>query len=93
MNQTPPTTPQRHFDETRMLAYHLWQRDNCPPGQDLKYWLQAEEQLFGKRPAQSKPVAAAGNRKLIAAKRDATPAGNGSAKRQPGNAKKAAKAR
>ena len=53
MNQPLPHRTEHHAEETSLLAYHLWQQAHCPPGEDLKFWLQAEEQLFGKRAKQS----------------------------------------
>ncbi|MDP1589680.1 MAG: DUF2934 domain-containing protein [Prosthecobacter sp.] len=78
-----------------MLAYHLWQQAHCPPGEDLKFWLQAEEQLFGKRGQQPAANAKlAGTAQAVAKRATAsTPAGNGSSKSQPWNAKKPARAR
>ncbi|MCF7787173.1 MAG: DUF2934 domain-containing protein [Prosthecobacter sp.] len=49
----PPHRPEHRYEEISMLAYHLWQKAQCPPGEDLKFWLQAEQQLFGKRAPQS----------------------------------------
>lgn len=53
MNSIPPHRAEHRYEETSLLAYHLWQQAHCPPGEDLKFWLQAEEQLFGKREPQS----------------------------------------
>lgn len=53
MNSIPPHHPEHRYEEISLLAYHLWQQAHCPPGEDLKFWLQAEEQLFGKRAPQS----------------------------------------
>lgn len=53
MNSMPPHRPEHRYEEISMLAYHLWQKAQCPPGEDLKFWLQAEQQLFGKRAPQS----------------------------------------
>jgi hypothetical protein len=48
MKPMPPHRVENRFEETSMLAYHLWQQAGSPSGEDLKFWLQAEEQLFGK---------------------------------------------
>ena len=32
-------------DDIAHLAYLNWQRDGCPPGRALDYWLEAESQL------------------------------------------------
>jgi hypothetical protein len=37
-------------DDIQVMAYEMWQRDGCPQGCDLSYWLNAEELL--KRPVQ-----------------------------------------
>ncbi len=34
-----------HVAETRRLAYQFWQQSGCPSGQDLAFWLKAEEEL------------------------------------------------
>jgi hypothetical protein len=46
------TAPQQapSQEDIRLLAYKMWQRDGCPQGSDLSYWLNAEQQL--KRPVQ-----------------------------------------
>ena len=76
------------MEETSLLAYYLWEQAHCPPGEDLKFWLQAEEQLFGKR----SPQAAAKAKTTDAARRVPAPAGNGAARSQPKPARpKAAK--
>lgn len=48
MNSTPHPRPERRYEEISLLAYHLWQKAECPPGEDVNFWLQAEQQLFGK---------------------------------------------
>lgn len=53
MNSMPPHRPEHRYEEISLLAYHLWQKAKCPPGEDLKFWLQAEQQLFGKCAPQS----------------------------------------
>jgi len=53
MNSMPNHRIENREEETNLLAYHLWQQAHCPPGEDLKFWLQAEEQLFGKKARQS----------------------------------------
>jgi hypothetical protein len=72
----PPHRAEHLFEETNLLAYHLWQQANRPPGLDLKFWLQAEEQLFGKcNNGRSKPAVAARSVNPSAAKPAAKPAG------------------
>lgn len=34
-----------NHEETAHLAYLNWQKDGCPAGRDLAYWLEAEQQL------------------------------------------------
>ncbi|WP_395748491.1 DUF2934 domain-containing protein [Prosthecobacter sp.] len=53
MNSIPTHRTEHRYEEISLLAYHLWQKAQCPPGEDLKFWLQAEQQLFGKREPQS----------------------------------------
>ena len=78
MNSLPKHRTEDQFEETSLLAYHLWEKADCPPGEDLKFWLQAEQQLFGKSEARSaaSPLVAA---KTLPQRADA-PSGNGSAK-------------
>ncbi|WP_395736849.1 DUF2934 domain-containing protein [Prosthecobacter sp.] len=60
MNSTPPHRPEHRYEEISLLAYHLWQKSGSPAGQDLEFWLQAEQQLSGKekpRPAAEKKSA------------------------------------
>ncbi len=83
MKSMPNHRPEHHFEETSQLAYHLWQQALCPPGEDLKFWLKAEEQLFGKREQQSVTKA-----KSVT---NAKAAVNGTAKSQPKTAKQKAK--
>lgn len=93
MNHMPPHRTEHRFEETSMLAYHLWQQANCPPGEDLKFWLQAEEQLFGKSGQQPTANAKQAGTTKAVAKRATAPTGNGPSKNQPGNTKKTARAR
>jgi hypothetical protein len=88
MNPIPLHRTENHSEETSMLAYHLWQQANCPPSQDLHFWLNAERQLFGNREQQ--PAASAAKAVI---KRAAAPTGNGSVKSLPGTARKPARAR
>jgi len=69
MNSMPPHHPEHRYEEISLLAYHLWQQAQCPPGEDLKFWLQAEQQLFGKLAPES-PV----GRKAPASQKAAPPA-------------------
>jgi hypothetical protein len=106
MNHT--TTSHRaenRSEETSIRAYHLWQKAGSPPGEDLKYWLQAEEQLFGRhddqpqravtteKPANPKATGAARSKAAGAARSKAKPAGNGPTKRQPATAIKSTRMR
>lgn len=34
--------------QIRELAYKKWENAGCPWGQDREFWLEAEEELFGK---------------------------------------------
>jgi hypothetical protein len=29
-------------DEIKMIAYHLWEEENCPDGRDCEHWFRAE---------------------------------------------------
>jgi hypothetical protein len=29
-------------DEIKEIAYHIWERDGCQTGNDIRYWLHAE---------------------------------------------------
>ena len=83
MNSIPRHRAEHRYEEISLLAYHLWQQAHCPPGEDLKFWLQAEEQLFGKRERQAAAKAkAAGTPKSLTQS-----AGNGPTKSQPKAAK------
>jgi hypothetical protein len=99
MNSLPNHRAEHRFEETSLLAYYLWQKAHCPPGEDLKFWLQAEQQMFGKRdaPSAARPLAAANGKAAVAAKtatnRADAPAGKGSAKSQPKAAKQPARKR
>lgn len=87
----PPHHPEHRYEEISLLAYHFWQQANCPAGEDLKFWLQAEQQLFGKQEPQAGPQTV-GNGKS-SAKRAASAAAKTPAKgtskttRQPVRAK------
>ena len=35
----------------RVRAYHLYEQRGCEHGHDLEDWLQAEAEVFGKKPA------------------------------------------
>jgi hypothetical protein len=36
-------------DEISFFAFLNWQKDGCPSGRDLEYWLEAEHQLRATR--------------------------------------------
>jgi hypothetical protein len=75
MNSIPSHRPEHRYEEISLLAYHLWQKANCPPGEDLKFWLQAEQQLFGKH----EPQSAAGQKAPTQAQAQSKTKGNGKA--------------
>ena len=84
MNQTPATTAQTPpFEEISSLAYQLWQEASCPPGQDIDFWLQAEERLTKQRGATQGAAAKAPSNHKTAVQNTARPNGKGAAKRQP----------
>jgi hypothetical protein len=101
----PSNAPQPSFEEISQLAYHLWRQAGCPAGQDLKFWVEAEQLTAAKLKAQNQLAVTDGNQKTIqkatkasetsktSAKRAAPPSGNNSNKRQPEATKKAGKAR
>lgn len=33
-------------ERIRQRAYELWERNHCPPGLELRFWLLAERQLW-----------------------------------------------
>lgn len=82
MNSMPPHRPEHRYEEISLLAYHLWQKAKCPPGEDLKFWLQAEQQLFGKCAPQSSTAgkAPATQKSAAPAKTTAKPAAKATAK-------------
>jgi hypothetical protein len=80
MNSIPKHRAEHRYEEISLLAYHLWQQAHCPPGEDLKFWLQAEEQLFGKHAPQSAAKGKAAASAKATAKHATTSAGNGAAK-------------
>jgi len=43
-NQFPPDWVIR--EEIEREAYLLWERDGCPDGYDVKYWLFAEQNVY-----------------------------------------------
>jgi hypothetical protein len=49
--------PHPSRDEIAALAYQMWEKNGKPAGQDIKFWLQAEESL--RSPVKSQPQAAA----------------------------------
>ena len=104
MNQ-PTTAPQPAFEEISQLAYHLWRQAGCPSGQDLKFWIEAEQLTAAKLRGENQLAASSGNVRRnetptkasnpskTAAKRASQPSGNNSSKRQPEASKKPSKAR
>ena len=95
MHNTPPTTEQRHLDETRRLAYYLWEEAGCPSDQDFHFWLEAERQLFGPPPNPKRRVTGPnGASKTKGTVRSSSKAvGNGSAKSRPRASNRPAKVR
>lgn len=81
---------QLNFEETRQLAYQLWQDANCPSGEDINFWLQAEQQLAGNREEQFATNLKETGSSKSNVKRVITPTSNGSTKRQPANKTKLA---
>ena len=55
-----PSPPDR--DKTALLAYQLWEKNGRPAGQDVRFWLQAEQILRSslKAPIQTAPPLAQG---------------------------------
>jgi hypothetical protein len=57
-SETPATR-----DEVARLAQQIWEREGRQAGRDLEYWLQAEQELIGRRnlasPTRSRPATAA----------------------------------
>jgi len=51
MNATSKTGMKPAREEIAARAYQLWEKDGRKAGQDAKYWLQAEHELSGARPA------------------------------------------
>lgn len=47
-SSSAPCAERDHSHEIGLLAYHLWEAAGRPTGEDVKYWLQAEEQLLGR---------------------------------------------
>lgn len=88
MNHATSHRNQQHIEKTSLLAYQLWQQANCPPGEDVKFWLQAEQLLSANRDQQpvTNPKVTGPTKSAI--KRAATPLGHGSTKSQPANTKK-----
>lgn len=46
MKKTPLASPPPPFEAIHARAYHLWQHANRPTGQDMEFWLQAEQQIL-----------------------------------------------
>lgn len=57
MNATSKTALKPTPQEIALRAYQLWESEGCKPGQDTKYWLQAEKELCDAR--QAAPAATA----------------------------------
>jgi len=52
-----PPRPSR--DDIAALAYQMWERNGRPPGQDIEFWLQAEQTLLSSvkpQPQAASPV-------------------------------------
>lgn len=41
------TAPAPTDDEVRVAAYHKWVAAGCPPGDDMRFWFEAERELRG----------------------------------------------
>jgi len=41
----------------RQRAYQIYEQRGCGEGQELDDWLQAESEIFGKKPSESTPAA------------------------------------
>lgn len=93
MNSVPNHRTENRYEETSQLAYHLWQKAGCPPVEDLKFWLQAEEQLFGKHDRQSAAKAKAAGTTKPATKSATASSGKNLVKSQPKSAKPQSKPR
>lgn len=37
----------------RMRSYFIWQREGCPSGRDLDYWLRAKAELEAEEPSRA----------------------------------------
>lgn len=46
MKDTSPIYASVDEEETRQLAYQLWQRADCPPGRSIEFWTAAEKLLL-----------------------------------------------
>lgn len=55
-------------EEIAHLAYEAWQRDGCPQGRDVAYWLEAESQLKATKHLLAKEVSGNGELKRRAAR-------------------------
>ena len=42
-------------EETRQLAYKLWQEEGCPDGYDVQHWLKAETVWLEEKRPKNKP--------------------------------------
>ena len=45
----------RRDEETRQVAYKLWQEEGCPDGYDVQHWLKAETIWLEEHRPQSEP--------------------------------------
>jgi hypothetical protein len=65
MNPTMAIVEEHHIRET---AYHLWEKDGRPIGQDHRHWEMAKRIAEAATPSKSAPAAAAPRKKRAAAK-------------------------
>jgi hypothetical protein len=45
ISPTPPACQPLSVDEIRLRAYLRWEAAGKPPGDDVKFWLEAEQEL------------------------------------------------
>ena len=70
--------PMDHEEQRiRETAYHLWEKDGCPPGQSERYWEMARNMAGDLESQPSAPVA---KQRRIQASKKASP---GKSKRSP----------
>ncbi|HZD25678.1 MAG TPA: DUF2934 domain-containing protein [Alphaproteobacteria bacterium] len=51
-------TPADREKVIRERAYAIWQGEGCPNGRDQAHWLQAEQELAGRRRSRTRSAAA-----------------------------------